>query len=140
FQVFSEPGTPLAALVSNGQYVIVLNSKGTTVKLVSVTDGSTIQTMKIRKTAQQNSKLLVYNFYNDANEEIVVATRRNTTVKLSALSLSVDHKLTKGKTLSKTVKAKSIKLKRKANNVLVKQVSAVVLKARVQTTATLQVI
>ncbi|MFA6475140.1 MAG: choice-of-anchor Q domain-containing protein, partial [Patescibacteria group bacterium] len=37
FQVFSEPGTPLAALVSNGQYVIVLNSKGTTVKLVSVT-------------------------------------------------------------------------------------------------------
>ncbi|MFA6474780.1 MAG: immunoglobulin-like domain-containing protein [Patescibacteria group bacterium] len=139
FTIFSgDTKKPLAALAGDGLLVAVLRGNGRVVKLVDVSTGAIIDQASVRRKTQTNSKLLVHNFYSDAKEEIIIATRRNRTVKLSSLSLSANQTLTKRKTvITVTAKARTIKLKRKVNKVLVKQGSKTIIRASVQKSAAL---
>ncbi|EKD42370.1 MAG: hypothetical protein ACD_73C00186G0001, partial [uncultured bacterium] len=130
FTVFATgTGKPQAQLSSDGDRIVVVMSTGRKIRVIDAQMGTVLDGMKLQKSAQNVVQLKVFNYYDDATDEIIVTTKFKQTLHTTGITLTAASALiNKNTKLFKAVKTntykivkfkKRVQIQRKNGNIIV---------------------
>jgi hypothetical protein len=90
FTVFdSGTAKPKVRLSKGGEEIIVVKKNGRRIRVFDAFLGDLLDGMRLRKKSQLTVRLKVFNYYGDAREEIIVATRARNTDRLRTTGITL---------------------------------------------------
>jgi CSLREA domain-containing protein len=130
-QAFNGSKKPKTKLSTDGLRIIAVNGTGKKLKAFD-SEGSLLDSMHVRKTTQTAVRLKVFNFYNDANDEIVIVTQEKKKLKTTVVTLQNNNALTSKHTQThKPFTATEFTIEKKKKNIRVMSQGVATVKYRV---------
>jgi CSLREA domain-containing protein len=114
FTVFSTgSGKPKAKLSTDGERILVMKQNGRRLRVIDPISGEVLDGIKLRKNPQGVAKFRVFDYYDDARDEIIVATKRNNMLRTTGITLTAASNL-RNKNTEKVseVKTEAYKIRR----------------------------
>jgi hypothetical protein len=125
FTAFSS-GTaiPRVRLSTDGARVLVLKRNGRRLVVLDATLGIELDSIRIAKRKQKLAKFKVFDFYSDASDEVMIATKRKKVLRVFGVLLTSGNVLEQRNVRrTEQVKATQFKITKKNQRVLVKKQS-----------------
>lgn len=139
FTAFTGSGAPIAALSSDNARIVAVNKTGKKIKILDALTGEVLTNKSVNKKKQTRVKLKVFDYNDDGNDEVIIASKEGLKLNTVAFSLKTDNHLhNKNKQTKDNISQKKIKIKTKKNKVYIKYQSTILAEYKITAKATLK--